>query len=148
MRKRFQKRRQRIICCSAQCGVVYLTAIIHQRFSIKADQKAARPFEDQVGGGQIPLVRVRLDKRSVDAAIRHHGQPIGERRHMRNALDAVPNLVRQVRDHIFRCCQMEGAGIFAGSGNGFPILQRFAAFQCREFLGERRRDKGSRHGRP
>ena len=82
--------------------MVYLPAIIHQRFAIKADKLAAGALKNEVGGGEIPLVRVGLDQRSVNAAIRHHGQPVGKRGDVRNALHGVAQGFRQMRDRFRR----------------------------------------------
>ncbi|MNT55293.1 hypothetical protein D3C72_1925190 [compost metagenome] len=98
--------------------MVNLPAIIHQRFSIEPDQTTAGLLQNEVCGSQIPLMRVGLDQRSVDAAIRHHGQPVGERGHVWNAFDGAAHLFRQMRDHVFGRCQMEDAGIFARGKNG------------------------------
>ena len=47
---------------------------------------AARLAQDQVGGGKVPVMGVRLDESGVEAAVGDHGEAIGKRRDVGLAL--------------------------------------------------------------
>ena len=70
-------------------GIVAVTIFNPAATQMEAtyEQLDARFLKQNIGGGNVPIVRIRRRKREIDCAARGEAQPVGERRHSRNDLD-------------------------------------------------------------
>src|SRR5208283_6234327 len=60
-----------------------MPGIVEQSFARAVGEPRARFFQKEIGGGDVPVVRIRPRHREMDRPAHDHAQPIGERWHTR-----------------------------------------------------------------
>src|SRR5882762_3466833 len=100
---------------AAKLSVADARPVVDQAIAGKIDEGAACPFKDEIGSSKVPIMAVALDQRSFQATIRHHGEPIGKRRHMLDPLDGLAEARLEARQHLLGS-RKPLDGVFAGIG--------------------------------
>ena len=121
------------------------------RVPAASQQPAAGFAQDQVGGGQIPVMRVRLDEGGVERAVGDHGEPVGKRGHMGARARAAPaSSAGSASTRSLRPADLADSSPASRTASATAVLEGAAAGRRREGLVPRRavEHAGERPARP